>query len=92
MLLKDSLRKLGFDEIEVTGQSGDSGIDLVATLRKSEIPGIETSIPYKIQAKGINPDVTINPRYMRELREAMSSGERGILITLQQRLPGNLWK
>lgn len=81
ILLKDLLDKLGFDDIEVTGQSGDSGIDLTATLRKSEIPGIETNIPYKIQAKRIAPDMTINPRYIRELRGAMSSGERGILIT-----------
>lgn len=81
ILLKDLLDKLGFDDIEVTGQSGDSGIDLTATLRKSEIPGIETNISYKIQAKRIAPDMTINPRYIRELRGAMSSGERGILIT-----------
>lgn len=38
LLIKVILEKLGFDEIEVTGRSGDSGIDLTATLRKSEIP------------------------------------------------------
>lgn len=81
ILLKDLLEKLGFDEIEVTGQSGDSGIDLTATLRKSEIPGIETNAPYKIQAKRFKPDVTLNPSYIRELRGSMNSGERGILMT-----------
>ena len=80
-LIKILLEKLGFDEIEVTGQSGDGGIDLTATLRRSEIPGIETNIPYKIQAKRFTPDITLNPRYIRELRGSMSSGERGVLIT-----------
>lgn len=80
-LIKILLEKLGFDEIEVTGQSGDGGIDLTATLRRSEIPGIETNIPYKIQAKRFAPDITLNPRYIRELRGSMSSGERGVLIT-----------
>lgn len=80
-LIKVLLEKLGFDEIEVTGRSGDGGIDLTATLRKSEIPGIETNIPYKIQAKRFAPDITLNPRYIRELRGSMSSGERGVLIT-----------
>ncbi len=80
-LIKVLLEKLGFDEIEVTGQSGDGGIDLTATLRRSEIPGIETNIPYKIQAKRFTPDITLNPRYIRELRGSMSSGERGVLIT-----------
>ena len=81
LLIRDLLEKLGFDDVEVTGQPGDSGVDLIATLRKSEIPGIETNIPYKIQAKRISPDVTLNPRYIRELRGSMSSGERGVLIT-----------
>ncbi len=80
-LIKILLEKLGFDEIEVTGQSGDGGIDLTATLRRSEIPGIETNISYKIQAKRFTPDITLNPRYIRELRGSMSSGERGVLIT-----------
>lgn len=81
LLIKVLLEKLGFDEIEVTGRSGDSGIDLTATLRKSEIPGIETNIPYKIQAKRVKPETTLDPRYIRELRGSMNSGERGILIT-----------
>ena len=81
LLLKVILEKLSFDEIEVTGQSGDSGIDLTAMLRKSEIPGIETNILYKIQAKRFKPDVTLNPSIIRELRGSMNSGERGILIT-----------
>lgn len=80
-LIKLLLEKLGFDEIGVTGQSGDGGIDLTAILRRSEIQGIETNIPYKIQTKRISPDITLNPRYIRELRGSMTSGERGVLIT-----------
>lgn len=81
IFLKDFLQELGFDEIEVTKQSGDSGIDLTAVLRNSEIPGIETNMSYKIQAKRYKPESTLNPRYIRELRGSMKSGERGILIT-----------
>jgi restriction endonuclease Mrr len=53
MMVRDLLTSIGFDDIEVKGRSGDSGIDLTATLRKSEIPGIDTSVSYIIQAKEV---------------------------------------
>ncbi len=81
ILIKDLLQSLGFDDIEVTGRSGDSGIDLTATLRKSEIPGIDTSVSCIVQAKRYNPQRLLTPKIVRELRGSMQSGERGILIT-----------
>ncbi len=51
IFIKDLLEKLGFDDVQITGRSGDSGIDLKAILRRSEIPGIELNLPYIIQAK-----------------------------------------
>ena len=80
-MIKDLLASIGFDDIEVTGRAGDSGIDLTATLRKSEIPGIDTSVAYIIQAKRYSPDTLLSPRFIRELRGSMQSGQRGILIT-----------
>jgi len=35
LMISDLLESMGFDDIEVTGRAGDSGIDLTATLRKS---------------------------------------------------------
>lgn len=81
LMIRDLLESIGFDDIEVTGRAGDSGIDLTATLRKSEIPGIDTSVSYIVQAKRYSPDSTLNPRFIRELRGSMQSGQRGILIT-----------
>jgi len=80
-MVRDLLESIGFDDIEVTGRAGDSGIDLTATLRKSEIPGIDTSLSYIVQAKRYSPDSTLNPRFIRELRGSMQSGQRGVLIT-----------
>lgn len=81
LMIRDLLESIGFDDIEVTGRAGDSGIDLTATLRKSEIPGIDTSVSYIVQAKRYSPDSILNPRFLRELRGSMQSGQRGILIT-----------
>lgn len=81
ILIKDLLESIGFDDIEVTGRSGDSGIDLTATLRKSEIPGIDTSVSCIVQAKRYQTQRTLNPKIVRELRGSMQSGQRGILIT-----------
>jgi restriction system protein len=81
ILIKDLLEKLGFDDVRVTGRTGDSGIDLKAILRKSEIPGIEINLPCIVQAKRFSPESTLSPRYIRELRGTLHSGERGILIT-----------
>jgi len=81
LMIRDLLESIGFDDIEVTGRAGDSGIDLTATLRKSEIPGIDTSVSYIVQAKRYSPESTLNPRFIRELRGSMQSGQRGVLIT-----------
>lgn len=81
VFIKDLLESLGFDDIEVVGRSGDSGIDLTATMRRSEIPGIDTSVSCIVQAKRYQPNTTLNPKFIRELRGSMLSGQRGILIT-----------
>lgn len=81
VFIKDLLESLGFDDIEVVGRSRDSGIDLTATMRRSEIPGIDTSVSCIVQAKRYQPNTTLNPKFIRELRGSMLSGQRGILIT-----------
>ncbi|MCB1180097.1 MAG: restriction endonuclease [Leptospiraceae bacterium] len=75
------LEKMGFDEVEHLGGSGDHGVDLTAILRKSEIEDIETNTPFKIQVKRYDPENTLNPSIIRELRGSLQSGERGLLVT-----------
>lgn len=81
LLLGKLLQEMGFSDVKVTGQSGDGGVDLNATWTQSHVPGLEIDLQFVIQAKRTRPSISINPRYVRELRGAMKSGEWGLLIT-----------
>ncbi len=72
---------MGFSDVVVTGRAGDRGIDLEATWTQKTVPGLEVDLSFKIQAKRYSPTTTINPRYVRELRGCLGSGEWGLLIT-----------
>jgi hypothetical protein len=41
---------------------------------------LEVDLTFKIQAKRYRPTTTLNPRYIRELRGSLGSGEWGLLI------------
>ena len=75
------LAQMGFEDVRVTGQSGDRGIDLEATWSLTNVPGLEVELPFKIQAKRLSPDSAINPRFVRELRGTLRPGDWGLLIT-----------
>lgn len=75
------LDEMGFSDVAVTGRSGDRGIDLEATWTQKNVPGLEVDLAFKIQAKRFKPSSTLNPRYVRELRGTLASGEWGLLIT-----------
>jgi hypothetical protein len=75
------LDEMGFSDVAVTGRSGDRGIDLEATWTQKNVPGLEVDLAFKIQAKRLKPSSTLNPRYVRELRGTLASGEWGLLIT-----------
>lgn len=72
---------MGFSDVAVTGRSGDRGIDLEATWTQKNVPGLEVDLAFKIQAKRFRPTSTLSPRYVRELRGTLGSGEWGLLIT-----------
>ena len=75
------LSEMGFEDIDILGQSGDGGIDLKAIWKQSQVPGLEIDLDFIIQVKRNSPVSTINPRILRELRGAMLSGQLGLLIT-----------
>lgn len=75
------LGEMGFTDIEITGRSGDRGIDLKAIWTESEVPGLEVDLKFIIQAKKFSPNTTLNPRIIRELRGSMQNGEWALLMT-----------
>lgn len=74
------LEKMDFSDPRVTGGPGDAGIDLTAEWQDN-VPGLDLNFKFKIQAKLYDPEKTINPKVIRELRGSLASGERGLLIT-----------
>ena len=79
--LSKLLEEMGFSDILLTGRSGDRGVDLKATWTQKTVPGLEVDLAFKIQAKRHQPSKTLNPKYVRELRGCLGSGEWGLLIT-----------
>lgn len=75
------LDKMGFLEIQRTGKPGDAGIDLRATWNQTEVPGLEINLDFVIQAKRFDPDRSLDPRIVRELRGSLGPGQWGLLIT-----------
>ncbi|CAN5351568.1 restriction endonuclease [soil metagenome] len=70
------LREAGFVSVEVTGRSGDGGIDGVGMLRLNQL----MSFPLFFQCKRYSGNV--GPDKVREFRGAMAGrGDKGILIT-----------
>lgn len=69
------LREAGFKNVEVTGRSGDGGIDGIGVYRPSLI-----SFPIFFQCKRFKDSV--GPGMVRDFRGAMAGrGEKGLLIT-----------
>jgi len=78
--LLDLLTEMGFQDCEVTQYSGDSGIDLIG-MWENNVPGLSTDMDFVIQAKRFDPNKSISPKYVRELRGTLTQGEMGLLIT-----------
>jgi restriction system protein len=69
------LREAGFINVDVTGKSGDGGIDGVGVYRLSLV-----SFPVYFQCK--RHKATVGPEVVRDFRGAMvGRGEKGLLIT-----------
>ena len=77
------------DDVRVTRKTGDGGIDLVATnmILKETLNddplnnSVDNITNYKIQAKCCQPNRSIPPKEINQLRGAMLTGDRGLFIT-----------
>ena len=78
-LVADLLSKMGYEHVEVTGKSGDEGIDVVATLTAGGL----TSVPTVVQVKQYRTS-KIGPNFIRELRGSARVGQRGLIVTLNK--------
>lgn len=69
------LREVGFEEVVVTGRTGDGGIDGFGTLRINRLVSDRVLFQCKRHAKQISPS------YIREFRGSMAArADRGILL------------
>lgn len=79
--LKIYLEAIGLDEIEVTQQSSDGGLDLKCLKRGiDELTDLD-SVKYYVQAKRFKPDNIVSLESVRALRGIMPDGFKGIFIT-----------
>jgi len=74
------LDKMGFSDLELTGKSGDGGIDLISTWAP-QVPGLEIDLNFVIQVKRTNPKNSLNPIVLRALKGSMTPGQYGLLVT-----------
>jgi len=79
--LKVYLESIGLDEIEVTQQSADGGLDLKGVKKGiDELTDLD-SVKYYVQAKRYKPDSKVSLESVRALRGVMPDGFKGIFIT-----------
>lgn len=76
-LVADLLKKIGYEDVNVTKRSGDKGIDIVANLT---IGGI-TSVKTVIQVKRYSASNKINGAVITQLRGSAEVDQRGLVIT-----------
>jgi hypothetical protein len=72
------LEALGFDDIEVVGQTGDGGVDVRGKLSMQGITSVATTVQAKRWAH------TVGSKVVRELRGALRVAERGLIVTTSE--------
>ena len=76
-LVGDLLQKLGYENVEVTKQSGDKGIDLMADLTLEGITNVKTVVQAKRNKEGNN----VPGKIVTQLRGSAEVDQRGLVIT-----------
>lgn len=76
-LVADLLKKIGYENVEVTKKSGDKGIDVAANLTMDGITNVKTIIQAKRFKKGNN----ISGKIITQLRGSAEVDQRGLIIT-----------
>ena len=77
VLVKELLHAIGFEETEVTGKTGDGGVDATGILNVSNLAKVRVYV----QAKRYKAGTKINSGVVRQLRMAIPSGGQGAFIT-----------
>ena len=76
-LVAELLRKIGYENVEVTQRSGDKGIDVKGNLTVGGLTNVKTVIQVKRYKKGNN----ISGKYITQLRGSAEVDQRGLIIT-----------
>ncbi len=77
ILVGDLLTAIGFEGSEVTGKSGDGGVDAIGELNVSNLAKVKVFV----QAKRYKADSKISAGVVRQLRQAIPFGGQGAFIT-----------
>jgi restriction system protein len=77
ILIGHLLTALGFDGSEVTGKSGDGGVDVIGELNVSNMAKVRVVV----QAKRYKLGTKISANTVRQLRQAIPSNSQGTFIT-----------
>ncbi len=77
ILVGHLLTALGFEGSEVTGKSGDGGVDAIGELNVSNLAKVKVFV----QAKRYKLGAKINANTVRQLRQAIPFGGQGAFIT-----------
>jgi len=76
-LVAELLRKIGYENVDVTKRSGDKGIDVVGNLTVGGLTNVKTVIQVKRYKAGNN----ISGKYITQLRGSAEVDQRGLIIT-----------
>ncbi|OKL38956.1 restriction endonuclease [Pontibacter flavimaris] len=79
-LTAELLRKIGYENVEVTKRSGDKGVDITANLTVGGLTNVKTVIQVKKYQKGNN----ISGKYITQLRGSAEVDQRGLIITTSE--------
>ena len=77
VLIGELLEKLGYEDVAVTGRSGDKGIDVTAVLTLGGITSVKTVVQVKRFKVGNN----ISGAVVTQLRGSAQVDQRGLVIT-----------
>lgn len=75
--IADLLKKIGYEDVNVTKRSGDGGIDIIANLTVGGITNVKTVI----QVKRYNVHTKISGKVITQLRGSAEVDQRGLVIT-----------
>ena len=81
-LIARLLAEVGFEEIEMTGRSGDGGIDVRATLVVGEVIRTRMAVQVKKWKRNVQAPV------VQQVRGSLGTHEQGLIITTSDFSPG----